>query len=65
MYWLKDALLLFFAVQYLIPFRVQLNFQPYRRHAFTLRRKAWFAKNFTNPDEYGLTTAANNQLLRQ
>ena len=58
MKWLKGALLLCFAVQ-------QLNFQPYRRHVFTLRRKAWFAENSTNPDEYGLTTAANNQLLRQ
>ena len=65
MKWLKGALLLCFAVQCLITCRVQLNFQPYRRHVFTLRRKAWFAENSTNPDEYGLTTAANNQLLRQ
>ena len=31
---------------------------------FTLRWTTWFAENSTSSDEYGLTTAANNQLLR-
>ena len=36
-----------------------------RPHVFTRRRTAWFAECSATPDEYGLTTAANNRLPRQ
>ena len=35
------------------------------QHVFTLRWTVWFAGYSTSSDEYGLTTAANNQLLRR
>ena len=35
-----------------------------RKHVFVLRQAAWFAKNSTTADEYGLAAAANYQLLR-
>ena len=36
-----------------------------RQHVFTRRRTAWFAECSATPDEYGLTTAANNRLPRR
>ena len=35
-----------------------------RQHVFTRRQTACFAEYSATPDEYGLTTAANNRLQR-
>ena len=35
-----------------------------RQHVFTRRQTACFADYSATPDEYGLTTAANNRLQR-
>lgn len=51
-------------VQCRLLFRVKCDFRYNIQHAFAIRRTAWFAENSTTINEYELTTAANNRLLR-